>query len=297
MKSTPAIIVQIVHIQGPLKGEIQEFAAPEILVGRHPSCHVHFPKDLAIISRQHARIVREGNRFKLIDHSTNGTFVNGKRLREAYLKDGDVLIFAEGGPKVSFLTRMAERQPEMEDVLPSDLTKKRDTDAQKLPSSVAPPPKPAPPEGIPAHKIRVPLIIQYGPTLQSFKELPVTLGKSPNSDFILNHPAIHDRHAEFFFSQDQYWVKDLTGRQLISVDRQTVGNQPSSLRPDSEVSLSPQGPKFRFLGEGRLAEIEAPVPEESLEKAPEREAPHPSPEGGDKGTKKSKSIFKKIFQR
>ena len=54
------------------------------------------------MSRKHAEIIREGNRFKLVDLSANGTFVNGKRVKEVYLKDGDVLTFAEGGPKVSF---------------------------------------------------------------------------------------------------------------------------------------------------------------------------------------------------
>ena len=106
------IAVQLVHIQGPLTGEIQEFSEPVISIGRHPSCHVHFPKDLTIISRKHAAIIREGNRFKLTDQSTNGTFVNGKGVKNAYLKDGDILTFAKGGPKVSFLTKMMERRPE-----------------------------------------------------------------------------------------------------------------------------------------------------------------------------------------
>jgi pSer/pThr/pTyr-binding forkhead associated (FHA) protein len=47
---------------------------------------------------------KEGNRFKLINHSKNGTYFNGKRILEAYLKDGDVLIFSQGGPRVRFLT-------------------------------------------------------------------------------------------------------------------------------------------------------------------------------------------------
>lgn len=108
MTDKPAIVVQLVHIEGPLKGEIQDFLESEISIGRHPSCQVQFPKDLTIISRKHAHIIREGNRFKLTDQSTNGTFLNGKRVTEAYLKSGDVLIFAEDGPKVSFLTRIEE---------------------------------------------------------------------------------------------------------------------------------------------------------------------------------------------
>ncbi len=84
MKKAPTIIMQLVHIQGPMKGQIQEFSEPEISIGRHPSCHVQFPKDLSLISRQHARIVREGNRFKLVDQSANGTFLNGKQVKRHF---------------------------------------------------------------------------------------------------------------------------------------------------------------------------------------------------------------------
>ncbi|RLC04506.1 MAG: hypothetical protein DRH34_03960, partial [Deltaproteobacteria bacterium] len=108
MKQPTSIIVQLVHIHGPLKGEIQEFGSNEIIIGRHASCDLQFPQDLIVISRKHANIIREGNRFKIIDHSTNGTFVNGERITEAYLKNGDVIFFTEGGPKVSFLTRVGE---------------------------------------------------------------------------------------------------------------------------------------------------------------------------------------------
>ena len=59
---------------------------------------------MVTLSRRHARIIREGNRFKIVDQSTNGTLVNGQLVPEAYLKDGDVITFSEGGPKISFLT-------------------------------------------------------------------------------------------------------------------------------------------------------------------------------------------------
>jgi len=100
MKQPTSIIVQLVHIHGPLKGEIQEFGSNEIIIGRHASCDLQFPQDLIVISRKHANIIREGNRFKIIDHSTNGTFVNGERITEAYLKNGDVIFFTEGCPSL-----------------------------------------------------------------------------------------------------------------------------------------------------------------------------------------------------
>ncbi len=198
MKYPPAIVVQLVHIQGSLKGEIQEFSESAIYIGRDPSSHVHFPKDLTIISRKHAQIVREGNRFKLIDESVNGTFLNGKRVEEAYLKDGDVLIFAEGGPKVSFLTKMMEGQPQIDSAQPPSPPKKPEVTSDEKPPMALAQSEPSHADQISAQTVQVPLVIQYGPTLQSFKKLPVTIGKNPNSMFTLDHPAILDRHAQIF---------------------------------------------------------------------------------------------------
>jgi pSer/pThr/pTyr-binding forkhead associated (FHA) protein len=253
MKKAPTIIIRLVHIQGPLKGEIQEFFDTEISIGRHPSCHVCFPKDLAIISREHARIVREGNRFKLIDHSTNGTYLNGKKITETNLKDGDILLFADGGPKVSFLTKLAEspsdeplvaERPEIRETAPSP------SQLQKLSRPVSGSPQ------VPKAEIaQRPLVIQYGPTLRQFKELPVTIGKSPTCDISIDRPGILDQHAQIFFTQGQYWVKDLTGRNQITIDGSPVPSQ-AALQPENRLSLSSNGPSFRFLGAGRLVEIE-----------------------------------------
>ena len=273
MRHPPAIVVQLVHIHGPLKGEIMEFSEPRISIGRHPSCHVHFPTDLSTVSRKHAEIVREGNRFKLIDQSTNGTFVNGKRVEEAHLKDGDVLTFAEGGPKVSFLTRIMEGQPEIETEIappPTPLKEPEISPDERPPAATPAQPEPGRAEEIPVQKIQTPLVIQYGPTLHSFKELPVIIGKNPGCDFTLDHPAILDRHAQIFFGQERYWVKNLTGQKNLLINGEPVHLQ-SPLNPNDALDLSPQGPRFCFLGEGRLAEVERPAPEESLGPSNEKE--------------------------
>jgi pSer/pThr/pTyr-binding forkhead associated (FHA) protein len=259
MTGQPTIVVQLVHIEGPLKGTIQEFLDPEITIGRNPSCHVRFPKDLAIISRNHARIVREGNRFKLIDASTNGTLVNGKWVNETFLRPGDVLIFAEGGPKVSFLTKIIDRPMPTShiDQLQTPISPKKEV-PQEVPQQHFPKPDAGTPASV--QKVHVPLVIQFGPTLQSFRELPVAIGKNAVCDFTLVHPGIMDQHAQFFYDRDQYWVKDLTGRNMVSIDGHPVGTK-APLIPNCLLSLSPDGPTFRFLGGGRLAEHEEPVPE------------------------------------
>ncbi|MCP4669950.1 MAG: FHA domain-containing protein, partial [Desulfobacula sp.] len=228
MKKASAIIVQLIHIHGPLKGTIQEFNKNTILIGRHSTCDVKFPGEAATISRQHATIKREGNRFQIIDNSANGLFVNGKREKEAFLKDGDVLIFSQGGPKVSFLTRVdqnaeipdetqnnpldnhhlekenlavpeihippdIQHQPVNEppaapiqswnnNIKPQDNPAVQNYQAQVQPSPMADNPV--------IEETNVPLIVQFGAMLQSFKVLPITIGKNENSDFILNHPLV-----------------------------------------------------------------------------------------------------------
>ncbi len=270
MKRPPVIIVQLVHILGPLKGEIQEFSEPVISIGRNPGSHLRFPADLTTVSRKHAEIVREGNQFKLTDHSVNGTLVNGKQVKEAFLKDGDVLEFSKGGPKVSFLTQIREGKEEKEQPVSSPRPREAaQTEVRKLeperpeviqPEPVRPRVEPAE-ERVFVQPVRVPLIIQYGPTLRSYKQLPVTIGKNPKCDFKLDHPSILDQHAQVFFAQNQYWVKDLTGSRAVQINGQPIGLQ-APLKADDELALTPKGPVFRFLGEGRLAEIVSPSPVE-----------------------------------
>ena len=307
MKRPPVIVVQLIHILGPMKGEIQELTEPVISIGRHPSCNLIFPANLTSISRKHAEIIREGNQFKLVDQSTNGTFVNGKRVKEVYLKNGDVLEFSEGGPKVSFLTEMKEAKEEVERLSPPPSPREEvkasfQTELPKVepkrpmvekPSIVQPVREET--SEVAVQVVKVPLVIQYGPTLRSYKELPVTVGKGLKCDFIIDHPALFDHQAQIFFSQNQYWIKDLTGQRSVQINRKPIGLQ-APLKPNDDIALSPRGPIFRFLGEGRLAEVdEAPV-EESI-KPSERKGETQREAIKEKESKGLRSVFKKIIDR
>lgn len=322
MTAIPNIAVQLVHIQGPLKGEIQELFDPEILIGRHPDCQVQFPKAEVTLSRRHARIVREGNRFKIIDQSTNGTYVNGQRVPEAYLKDGDVITFSEGGPKVSFLTQVSEQpapqpapqpaaqpaaQPAPSAPPVAPISEPKTVASTTPPIQPQAPPQPAapaaspsvsvspPPQaGVPIEPTKVPFAIQFGPALKSFQTLPITLGKGANCDFSVDHPAMNDQQVQVFFYKDQYWVKDLTGTQSVSINGMPIATQ-APLQPNVELALSPQGPRFRFLGGGRLAEIEDPLPQASAPPPETDELDKKTAKGSDNAGQKAGSLFKKFF--
>jgi pSer/pThr/pTyr-binding forkhead associated (FHA) protein len=67
-----------------------EIAKGEITIGRAPSNNLIV--DVGAVSKVHARIERTRDQLVLEDlGSANGTFVNGTRLTEAFLKDGDVV--------------------------------------------------------------------------------------------------------------------------------------------------------------------------------------------------------------
>jgi hypothetical protein len=319
MNAIPNIVVQLIHIEGPLKGEIQELSDPEIVIGRHPDCQVQFPKEVVTLSRRHARIVREGNRFKLIDQSTNGTFLNGKQVPEAYLKDGDVIMFSEGGPKISFLTQIGDaaapaQTPPAVPRAPAAPVARQPAPVQPPPAiqpPVQPPPVAAPappvtpaaappgpiaatPSGPAIQTAKVPFAIQYGPALKSFQTLPITLGKGAGCDFMVDHPALNDQQVQIFFAQDHYWIKDLTGMGAVQINGMPINGQ-AALEPDMQIALSPQGPRFRFLGGGRLAEVEDPQPvQPSPPQQPEGDGPATNGPSPDK-SKKSGSLFRKFF--
>jgi pSer/pThr/pTyr-binding forkhead associated (FHA) protein len=59
-------------------------------LGRSLSANVHL--DDASVSRRHALVVQRGDDVVVLDdRSMNGVFVNGDRVREAVLRDGDVV--------------------------------------------------------------------------------------------------------------------------------------------------------------------------------------------------------------
>jgi diguanylate cyclase (GGDEF)-like protein len=84
-------------VSGPSTGRVHPVRDQETLIGRSKDCHVRV--DDAGTSRTHARIVlAEDGRYLLEDlTSTNGTFVDGKRVQRQELSSGDRIYI---GPNV-----------------------------------------------------------------------------------------------------------------------------------------------------------------------------------------------------
>jgi DNA-binding NtrC family response regulator len=74
-------------VQGPYQGRELTFTGDVVTAGKSPENDIPLPDET--VSRRHLEIVREGRGFLLRDMgSTNGTFLDGSEIREAFLRNG-----------------------------------------------------------------------------------------------------------------------------------------------------------------------------------------------------------------
>ena len=113
-------MAQLVLLQ---EGEATTFdlTAPETVIGRHPECHFQINSNM--VSRKHARVLKDGDTFRVEDMgSGNGTYVNGKKVEtptvlnhEDRIKLGPILLRFEcevvPGQRVVPLRQMPSANP------------------------------------------------------------------------------------------------------------------------------------------------------------------------------------------
>jgi ABC-type multidrug transport system ATPase subunit/pSer/pThr/pTyr-binding forkhead associated (FHA) protein len=109
--STPADVVRVAppppgsklrltFLSGTREGSSVELAGSVLRMGRAQDCAVWTPSDPSV-SAQHAKIVRLPTGYVLIDlESTNGTYLNGRRIQRSALDTGDVVGLGAGGPEI-----------------------------------------------------------------------------------------------------------------------------------------------------------------------------------------------------
>src|ERR1700743_2316827 len=81
-------------------GEFPIATDKQILVGRSSDLDMVLVEDM--VSRKHARIAMQGDQIWIEDlGSTNGTFVNGEKVKKARLKEGDRVLIGTSILKVA----------------------------------------------------------------------------------------------------------------------------------------------------------------------------------------------------
>jgi pSer/pThr/pTyr-binding forkhead associated (FHA) protein len=80
-----------IEIQGPSRTLHIRIGASVIHIGRGITADLHL--DESSVSRRHAILVPRPSGARILDdRSANGTFVNGRRVQQADLRDGDVIV-------------------------------------------------------------------------------------------------------------------------------------------------------------------------------------------------------------
>lgn len=91
------------HLTGPKKGVCEKFETERITIGRAADNHLFFADSERRVSSHHAEIRRDGGRYILHDlGSTNGTMINGRRVKASEIHADELIEFGAGGPLVRF---------------------------------------------------------------------------------------------------------------------------------------------------------------------------------------------------
>jgi FHA domain len=87
----PVLPGRYLQIQGPERALLIALGADPLHIGRGMSAGLHLDENS--VSRRHAILVPRPTGARILDdRSSNGTFVNGRRVQQAELSDGDVIV-------------------------------------------------------------------------------------------------------------------------------------------------------------------------------------------------------------
>ncbi len=100
----PIPILEI--IEGEHKGQSYPITTPLVKIGRGMDNDIQLSEDTSV-SRHHAQVVYKSHQYALIDvDSSNGSFINGVRVKEQVLKPGDDIMIGQ--------SRLIFKIPDME---------------------------------------------------------------------------------------------------------------------------------------------------------------------------------------
>ncbi len=100
----------LVFLAGPIAGRRYKLGEGQYVIGRRSDCHIFVP-DMRV-SRQHARLWRDGEGWSVEDlGSNNGTFINGVRLQAAtQLRHDDEILIANNKIRVEAQDHPSEQR-------------------------------------------------------------------------------------------------------------------------------------------------------------------------------------------
>lgn len=192
------------------------------------------------VSRNHARIRRQGNKFVLTDlNSANGTFVNNVRISKTEIVDGDVISI--GKHRIEFINKELSDSDLIVEALGADRTMVLDKSPLAVLSII---------EGK-----------QKGREYQLTK-FETTIGKAPSNDIVLSDDwFLSKKQAIITRRGNEYEIRDLGGFRKTRVNGVTLG-EPRVLKHGDVIEFGTTRCLFQITDVPAAGEPTGRVPKE-----------------------------------
>jgi pSer/pThr/pTyr-binding forkhead associated (FHA) protein len=203
----------------------------DMKVGRRPGCEVHL--DNLAVSGEHANIFTIGDDSFIQDlSSTNGTFINNKKITKHHLRNGDAVVI--GKHTLVYLTDQAEAAPQ-------DFAKTVIINAAPRPAAPAPaaPPPVAPAAAVaaaPKGELKGALVILSG--ANSGKRIELT--KS-----VTNLGKTGKRAGQITRTDDAFLLAPSEDGEIPKLNGRPVSNEGMALKNGDVIEVS--GTRLQFL--------------------------------------------------
>jgi signal transduction histidine kinase/pSer/pThr/pTyr-binding forkhead associated (FHA) protein len=131
--------------------EAHDLGDKPLSIGRARDCDIHSEEPR--ISRRHCFVSVAGGRVSVLDGgSRNGTFVNGERVNQAWLKHGDVITIGSLGIALQISGSVPPVAPSLRETARETIVRETPSSVLMPPASawtgtLTPPPPPPPPDG------------------------------------------------------------------------------------------------------------------------------------------------------
>lgn len=165
-------------------------------IGRAENCDIVLDGDT--VSRLHCEIIQFGAVYVLRDFSRNGTFINGQRVQQTQLNDGDQLRVGQNIVQIHLTTSVA-----------TSTLKARETMPNRLPPVI---------ELTPHIVVKG---LEEGVT-QPFSEEKITIGRRTDNQVVLDADNISRNHASIERLSGKYFIRDLDSANGVYVNEQKV---------------------------------------------------------------------------
>lgn len=165
-------------------------------VGRGENCDLVL--DGETVSRLHCQIIQLGVAYFVRDHSRNGTFVNGHRVQQVQLQDGDQLRIGQNIMLIHLTSSSG-----------TDFLRSRDTAPHRIPPVI---------ELIPHIVVKG---LEDGVT-QPFGDEKITIGRRTDNQVVLDADNISRNHVSIERLDGRYFVRDLDSANGTYLNEQKI---------------------------------------------------------------------------